>query len=78
MQNTIFGIRIMSGQEVSWLGSFSKDKCRKPRDKGQILPYKLINNDVYPMQPWFYFPFKDRSYGNSWDFNKKLLWIQFE
>jgi hypothetical protein len=28
------------------------------RDK--FLPYKLIENVIYPMQPWIYFPFKNR------------------
>jgi len=26
--------------------------------KDKFLPYKLINDVVYPMRPWFYSPFK--------------------
>jgi hypothetical protein len=26
-------------------------------------PYKLIEDVVYPMQPWFYSPFKGEKYG---------------
>ncbi len=27
--------------------------------KDKFLAYKLIGDVVYPMWPWFYFPFKD-------------------
>jgi hypothetical protein len=31
--------------------------------KGNFLRYKLIGNVAYPMQPWFYSPFKVEKYG---------------
>jgi hypothetical protein len=41
------------------------------RDK--FLPFKLIKKIIYPMQPWFYFPFKSEKdglpkYKSHWNF----------
>jgi hypothetical protein len=31
--------------------------------KDKFLPYKLTKDATYPMQPWFYFPFKGEKHG---------------
>jgi hypothetical protein len=31
--------------------------------KNKFLPYKLMGNATYPMQPWFYSPFKGEKNG---------------
>ncbi len=43
MQNIVFGIMIMGGQEVSMIGLFFQ------KTYVRILPYKLIGNVAYPM-----------------------------
>jgi hypothetical protein len=59
MQNVVFGIMIMGGQKVSMIGFLSK----KHMTNDKFLLYKLIGNVVYPMQPWFYSPFKGEKNG---------------
>jgi len=59
--------------EISTIGFLSKKRCRKYVMKDKILLHKLIRNDVYPMQPWFYSPFKSEKdgllkYKTHWNF----------
>ncbi len=46
--------------------------------KGKILPYKLIGNVVYLMQPWFYSPFKGEKYGFPIQNTLKFYTIQYK
>jgi hypothetical protein len=34
MQSAIYGIMIMGGHEISMIGSFMKNRCKKPCDEG--------------------------------------------
>jgi hypothetical protein len=42
---------------------FSQKRCRKFVMKDKFLLHKLIKNVAYPMQPWFYSPFKGEKDG---------------
>jgi hypothetical protein len=42
---------------------FQKTKISKKTMNGAFLPYKLINDVVYLMHPWFYSPFKGEKNG---------------
>jgi hypothetical protein len=63
------------------LGSFPKNKVRKSSDERQIFTLQVDRRFSYPMQPWFYYPFKGErdglpKYKAHWNFiqsNTRML-----
>jgi hypothetical protein len=50
---------ILDGQVAAIIGLCSKILIlEKKMIKGELLPYKLMGDVVYPMRPWFYSLFK--------------------
>jgi hypothetical protein len=63
MQITTFGIMIMGGQIVSWLGSFPKDKVKQSSDGKQVFTLQVDKICCLSNVTWFYFAFKGEKDG---------------
>jgi hypothetical protein len=59
------------GFEFRWAGSlqdwfvFQVTKVGKAFMEGKYMPYKLIGDAAYPVEPWMYYPFKGQKDGLS-------------